>query len=70
MKHRCHPGVYGGDCYLARLSADGRKVPAATSFDGSRQERDISGMALGSHGNIVITTTTCSPDLPTADGAL
>ncbi len=64
-----HPGVYGGDCYLARLSADGRKVLAATFFGGSKQERDVYGMALDSQGNIIITTTTRSPDLPTIQGA-
>ena len=30
-----HGGVYGGDCYLARLSADGRRVLASTYFGGS-----------------------------------
>ncbi len=64
-----HPGVYGGDCYLARLSADGRKILAASFFGGSKQERDVYGMALDSQGNIVITTTTRSPDLPTTQGA-
>lgn len=64
-----HSGVYGGDCFLARLSADGRKILASTFFGGSRQERDVYGMARDSRGNIVITTTTRSPDLPTTDGA-
>jgi len=64
-----HPGVYGGDCFLARLSADGRRILAATFFGGSKQERDVYGMALDSQSNIVITTTTRSPDLPTTEGA-
>jgi len=64
-----HLGVYGGDCFLARLSADGRKIQAATYFGGSKQERDVYGMALDSKGNVVITTTTRSPDLPTSGGA-
>ena len=64
-----HSGVYGGDCFLARLSADGRKLLAATFFGGSKQERDVYGMALDSQSNIVITTTTRSPDLPTTEGA-
>lgn len=64
-----NPGVYGGDCYLARLSPDGRRIVAATFFGGSKQERDVYGMALDSQGNIVITTTTRSPDLPTTEGA-
>jgi hypothetical protein len=64
-----HPGVYGGDCFLARLSADGREVLAATFFGGSKQERDVYGMALDRQGNIVVTTTTRSPDMPTTEGA-
>ena len=64
-----HPGVYGGDCFLAQLNADGRKIQAATYFGGSKQERDVYGMALDSKGNVVITTTTRSPDLPTTEGA-
>jgi hypothetical protein len=39
-----HPGVYGGDCFLARLSADGGKILAAMYFGGSKQERDVYGM--------------------------
>ena len=34
-----HGGVYGGDCFLARLSPDGRRIAAATYFGGSKQER-------------------------------
>jgi len=61
-------GLYGGDCYVARLSADGSTVSAGTYFGGSRQERNVYGMALDRAGNIVITTTTRSPDLPTTPG--
>jgi hypothetical protein len=64
-----HPGIYGGDCFLARLSADGSKVLAATYYGGSRQERDVYGMGLDSQGNVVITTTTRSDGLPTTDEA-
>jgi len=64
-----HPGVYGGDCFLARLSGDGRRILAATYFGGSRQERDVYGMALDRRGRIVITTTTRSRDVPTTPGA-
>ena len=60
-----HGGIYGGDCYLARLSADGRRILAATYFGGSKQERNIYGMDLDSRGDVVITSATRSPDLPT-----
>jgi len=64
-----HLGVYGGDCYVTRLSADGRRVVASTFFGGSKQERSVYGMALDSQGNIVITTTTRSSNMPTTEGA-
>ncbi len=64
-----HPGRYGGDCSLVRLSADGRRILGATYFGGSRQERDVYGMAVDRNGNIVITTATRSPDIPTTSGA-
>ncbi len=63
-----HPGIYGGDCYLVKLSHDGSKVHAATYFGGSKQERSIYGMALDKQGNIVITSATRSPDIPTTAG--
>lgn len=64
-----HGGVIGGDGYLARLSADGSKILAATYFGGSKQERGVYGMLLDSQGNIVIGSATRSPDMPTTDGA-
>jgi hypothetical protein len=63
-----HGGVYGGDCYLAHLSADGRRLLAATYFGGSKQERNVYGMALDRQGNVVITSATRSPDAPTTPG--
>jgi len=63
-----HPGVYGGDCYLIHLSADGKKIIAATYFGGSKQERSTYGMAFDKQGNVVITSGTRSPDLPTTPG--
>jgi len=63
-----HPGVYGGDCFLVRLDAAGSKVLAATFFGGSRQERNVYGMALDREGNVVIVSATRSPDLPTTPG--
>lgn len=64
-----HPGLYGGDCCLALLSADGSRILAATYFGGSKQERDVYGMTVDRQGNIVITTATRSLDLPTTEGA-
>jgi len=63
-----HPGIYGGDCYLVRLSSDGKKVLAATYFGGSKQERSVYGMALDKQGNFVITSSTRSTDIPTTVG--
>ncbi len=66
--HLGHGGVYGGDCYVARFSPDGSRVVAATYLGGSKQERNVYGMALDSQGNIVITTATRSLDAPTTPG--
>ncbi len=63
-----HGGVYGGDCYVARLNPDGGSLQCATFFGGSRQERNVYGMELDSQGNIVITSGTRSRDLPTTPG--
>jgi hypothetical protein len=64
-----HGGVYGGDCYLIRLGPNGKRVIAATYFGGNKQERNVYGMALDSQGNVVITSTTRSDDLPTTRAA-
>jgi hypothetical protein len=63
-----HGGIYGGDCFLVRLSADGSRILAATYFGGSRQERNVYGMGLDREGNVVITSATRSPDLRTTEG--
>ena len=63
-----HGGVYGGDCYLAHMSADGSKMIAATYFGGSKQERNVYGMDFDHLGNIVITSATRSPDAPVTPG--
>lgn len=63
-----HPGVYGGDCYIVHLRADGQRILAATYFGGSKQERNVYGMELDSQGNIVIATATRSTDAPTTPG--
>lgn len=64
-----HGGVYGGDCYLARLSPEGDKILAATYFGGSKQERNVYGLAADSRGDLVICTGTRSPDAPVTGGA-
>ena len=66
---RGHGGLVGGDCFLVRLGPKGGKLIFCTYFGGSKQERNVYGMALDSKGNIVITSATRSPDLPTTPGA-
>lgn len=61
-------GVYGGDCYVGRLSPDGSKMLCATYWGGSKQERNTYGLALDRAGNIVVTTATRSTDIPTTPG--
>ena len=64
-----HGGVVMGDCFLMHLGPDGREVRACTFFGGSKQERNVYGMALDRAGNVVITSATRSADLPTTEGA-
>jgi len=63
-----HPGVYGGDCFLARIGPEGEELLAATYFGGSRQERSTYGLLLDSAGNVVVSSATRSPDMPTTAG--
>jgi hypothetical protein len=63
-----HGGLVGGDLYLARLSADGGKILAATYFGGSKQERSCYAMERDSKGNIVVACVTRSADAPTMPG--
>ena len=65
---RGHPGIYGGDCFLVHLSAEGQEILSCTYFGGSKQERNVYGMAVDRRGNIVVTTMTRSSDLRTTDG--
>ncbi len=64
-----HPGVVGGDCFVAKLDRFGRGPTACTFFGGSKQERATYGMLRDREGNIVITTGSRSRDLPTTPGA-
>ncbi len=61
-----HPGLYGGDSWVARLASDASRLEFATFFGGSKQERNVYGMELDGAGNIVLTTMTRSPDMPTS----
>jgi hypothetical protein len=56
------------DLHVTRLSADGRRLLAATYFGGSKQERNVYGLALDRVGNVVFTSATRSPDAPTTPG--
>jgi hypothetical protein len=63
---------YGGgvsDTYLAILSADGSSLEAATYFGGSSMERPAYGIDITNNGDIVFTSGTTSPDIPTTAGA-
>lgn len=60
--------TFGGtsDSYLAILSADGSQLEAATYFGGSGFERPPYGYGITSTGDIVFTSGTASPNLPTS----
>ncbi|MHC4858999.1 MAG: hypothetical protein ACYTDY_02780, partial [Planctomycetota bacterium] len=64
-----HPGVMGGDCFVARIGPDGDEFQFVTYFGGSKQERAVYGMEVDRAGNIIILSATRSSDLPTTDGA-
>ncbi|MBM3473941.1 MAG: hypothetical protein FJX75_11785 [Armatimonadetes bacterium] len=63
-----NPGIYGGDCFLARLAPDGKSLVWGTYFGGSKQERNTYGLLLDPDGNIVVATNSRSPDVPTTPG--
>jgi hypothetical protein len=64
-----HGGRYSGDMFLTRFAADGTRILASTYFGGSKQERSVYGMALDRDGNVVFSSATRSPDLPTTANA-
>jgi hypothetical protein len=57
------------DTWLGILSADGGSLEAGTYFGGSQMERNPYGMEVTSNGDIVVTSGTSSPDIPTTAGA-
>ncbi len=63
-----HAGLYGGDMFLTRFARGGTRLAASTYFGGSKQERSVYGMAVDREGNVLISTGTRSPDLPTTPG--
>lgn len=64
-----HPGDYGGDMFVAHVSVDASQIIASTYLGGSKQERNVYGMALDRNGNVVVVTATRSPDFATTSGA-
>jgi hypothetical protein len=55
-----------GDAYLAIMNRDGTQLEAATFFGGSGMERPPYGIAVTSNGDIVFTTGSTSPNIPTS----
>ena len=62
-------GGYGGDCWIGRLGADGKRFVTASYFGGSRQERNVYGLERAKDGDLVFTTMTRSPDMKTTPGS-
>lgn len=70
------PGAYQpshgggmGDSYLGILSADGGTLEAGTFFGGSSMERPPYGIRVASGGDVVFTSGTTSPNIPTSANA-
>jgi hypothetical protein len=55
----------GSDVFLMRLSPDGTSLQWATYYGGSQNEA-LTGMTLDASGNVLVTGTTTSNDLPLA----
>jgi len=64
-----HPGLAGGDCFIAKLSADLGRIDFCTYWGGSKQERATYGFNRDADGNIVVCTACRSPDAPTTKGS-
>jgi len=60
-----HGGVYGGDCFIAKLNPTASKIVFCTYWGGSKQERATYGFDVDSAGNIVVCTACRSHDAPT-----
>lgn len=61
----------GGDLHLAKFSSDGAALLYATYFGGSAVEySETHGLAIDSAGNMYLTGTTKSANLPTTTGAI
>src|SRR5262249_59530184 len=57
-----------GDGFLARLSADGKALPAGTYWGGSSADQ-VNAVALGPTGAVYAVGTSSSTDLPVSGGA-
>jgi len=64
-----HPGVVGGDCFVAKLNRDFSKLVWCTYFGGSKQERATYGFNLHPDGDIIVCTACRSHDAPTTEGS-
>ena len=64
-----HGGIYGGDCFIAKLDPTGRKIVFCTYWGGSKQERATYGLDVDPAGNIVVATACRSHDAPTTKGS-
>jgi len=64
-----HGGVYGGDCFIARLNPSASRIEFCTYWGGSKQERATYGFNVDSHGAIVVCTACRSHDAPTTEGS-
>ena len=62
-------GGGAGDSYLAVMRPDGSGLDAATYFGGSRMERPPYGIAVAADGDVVFSSGTTSPDIPSTFGA-
>jgi uncharacterized protein (TIGR03437 family) len=58
---------YGGDGFIAKISADGTRLLASTYF-GGRYGDAIEGVAVDAQGNVHVTGGTFSPNLPVTSG--
>jgi len=64
-----HGGIYGGDCFLAKLDPTAGRIVFCTFWGGSRQERATYGFDVDSAGNLVVATACRSHDAPTTKGS-
>lgn len=59
----------GGDCYVAKIKADGSGLEFFTYLGGKDYDGGL-GLALGPDRSVYVTGFTASPDFPVTDGVL